>query len=93
MDAAKLADSIATLGLDAGLARYQLEQRAFGSGMVALGSQEGAYLTDQLKPRSERRQQAVSWPIEDLIHSHNTRSEALRRVLDTSRKIASGATR
>ena len=87
MDAEKLADSIAALGIDAGLARYQREQRAFGSGMVALGRREGAYLTDQLKPRAERQQPAISWPIEDLIHSHNTRGDALRKVLDASRQI------
>jgi len=87
MDAAKLADSISTLGIEAGLARYQHEQRAFGSGMVALGRREGAYLTDQFKPRAERQQPAISWPIEDLIHSHNTRSDALRKVLDASRQI------
>jgi 2-polyprenyl-6-methoxyphenol hydroxylase-like FAD-dependent oxidoreductase len=87
MDAEKLADSITALGLDAGLARYQREQGAFGRGMVALGRREGAYLTDQLKPPAERRQPALAWPIEDLIHSHNTRSDALRKVLDESRQI------
>jgi 2-polyprenyl-6-methoxyphenol hydroxylase-like FAD-dependent oxidoreductase len=91
LDAAKLADAIASLGLDAGLARYQREQGAFGRGLVALGQREGAYLTDQLKPRSERRETATSWPIEDLMHSHNTRSEALRRVLDESRLVAEAA--
>jgi 2-polyprenyl-6-methoxyphenol hydroxylase-like FAD-dependent oxidoreductase len=88
MDAAKLADSIAALGLEAGLARYEREQRAFGRGVVTLGQREGAYLTDQLKPRAERREQAVSWPIEDLIHSHNTRSAALQKVLDDSLQAA-----
>ena len=84
LDAEKLADSIAAFGVDAGLVRYQREQAAFGSGLVALGRREGAYLSDQLRPRTERREQALSWPIEDLMHSHNTRSEALRRVLDES---------
>jgi 2-polyprenyl-6-methoxyphenol hydroxylase-like FAD-dependent oxidoreductase len=88
MDAAKLADSIAALGLEQGLARYEREQRAFGRGVVALGQREGAYLTDQLKPRAKRRKQALSWPIEDLIHSHNTRSAALKQVLDDSLRAA-----
>jgi len=88
MDAAKLADCIAALGLDDGLARYEREQCAFGSGVVALGRREGAYLSDQLKPRAERREQAESWPIEDLIHSHNTRSAALQAVLDKSLQAA-----
>jgi 2-polyprenyl-6-methoxyphenol hydroxylase-like FAD-dependent oxidoreductase len=86
LDAQKLADSIAALGLDAGLARYQREQGAFGARLVALGRSEGAYLTDQLKPRAERREKSLSWPIEDLMHSHNTRSEALRKVLEASRQ-------
>jgi 2-polyprenyl-6-methoxyphenol hydroxylase-like FAD-dependent oxidoreductase len=84
LDAAKLADSIASLGLEAGLARYQRDQSAFGRRLVALGQSEGTFLADQLKPPSERRETAVTWPIEDLMHSHNTRSEAVRRVLDES---------
>jgi 2-polyprenyl-6-methoxyphenol hydroxylase-like FAD-dependent oxidoreductase len=84
LDAAMLADSIAAHGLDAGLALYQRRQRAFGSGIVQLGRKEGAYLSGQLTPRAERAEQAASWPIEDLMHSHNTRSEALRKVLDDS---------
>jgi len=82
LDAAMLADSIATLGIEQGLARYQQRQRTFGSGVVALGQREGAYLTDQNRPRAERAEPAASWPIEDLMHSHNTRSEALRKVLE-----------
>jgi 2-polyprenyl-6-methoxyphenol hydroxylase-like FAD-dependent oxidoreductase len=88
LDAQKLADSIAAHSLDEGLARYQREQGAFGCGLVALGRREGAYLSDQLKPRAERREQAMNWPIENLMHSHNTRSEALRRVLDESLQMA-----
>ena len=80
--------SIAAHGLDAGLALYQRRQRAFGSGIVQLGRKEGAYLSDQLKPRADREEQAASWPIEDLMHSHNTRSEALRKVLDDSLRAA-----
>ena len=87
MDAASLADAIAAHGIDAGLARYQREQVAFGSGMVALGRREGEYLSDQLKPRAERAEKAESWPIEDLMHSHNSRSDELRKVLDASRRI------
>ena len=39
MDAEHLADSIAALGIEAGLAKYQREQGAFGSGIVRQGQQ------------------------------------------------------
>jgi 2-polyprenyl-6-methoxyphenol hydroxylase-like FAD-dependent oxidoreductase len=88
LDAEKLADSIAALGLEAGLARYEREQRAIGSGIVALGQQEGAYLTAQIKPPEQRKpHERLPWAVDDLMHSHNTRSEALRRVLDESRNM------
>jgi 2-polyprenyl-6-methoxyphenol hydroxylase-like FAD-dependent oxidoreductase len=88
LDAAKLADCIAAHGLDSGLARYERVQRAFGSRLVALGQREGDFLTDQLRPDSQRRYRNATWDIEELMHSHNTRSEAVRRVLDDSLRAA-----
>jgi 2-polyprenyl-6-methoxyphenol hydroxylase-like FAD-dependent oxidoreductase len=88
LDAVKLADAIAAHGIDGGLARYQIEQGAFGSGVVALGRQEGTYLSDQLKPPEQRRYKWPTWDVEALMQSHNSRSEALRRVLDESRRAA-----
>jgi 2-polyprenyl-6-methoxyphenol hydroxylase-like FAD-dependent oxidoreductase len=85
LDAAKLADSIGALGLGAGLARYARQQRAFGSGIVALGRQEGSYLSAQLKPREQRKpSELVPWGIDDMMHSHNSRTEELRKVLAAS---------
>jgi 2-polyprenyl-6-methoxyphenol hydroxylase-like FAD-dependent oxidoreductase len=84
LDAEKLADSLAAFGIDRGLERYEREQGAFGRGVVALGRREGRYLTEQHLPRSERRQPALTWPIEDLMHSHSTRSAEVRRVLEES---------
>ena len=55
MDAEHLADSIAALGVEAGLAQYQRQQGAFGSGIVQQGQRDGSYITDQLKPREQRR--------------------------------------
>src|SRR5262245_36514099 len=64
LDAATLADAIAAHGIEAGLARYQREQGAFGSGIVRQGRRDGAYLTEQLKPREQRRNQALTWSVE-----------------------------
>jgi 2-polyprenyl-6-methoxyphenol hydroxylase-like FAD-dependent oxidoreductase len=88
LDAAMLADCIGVHGLEAGLARYQRSQGAFGAGLVALGQREGTYLTEQHLPRERRQEPAESWPIEDLIHSHNTRSAAVKRVLEEASRAA-----
>ena len=56
LDAASLADAVKAEGLAAGLLRYQREQQPFGSGLVALGREEGAYLSAQLKPREQRNE-------------------------------------
>jgi 2-polyprenyl-6-methoxyphenol hydroxylase-like FAD-dependent oxidoreductase len=90
MDAAALADAVAAEGAVAGLARYDREQRPFGTGIVALGRREGSYLTAQLKPASERTPaQRRPWDIDDLMHSHNSRSAEVRRVLDEARSAKS----
>ena len=81
LDAVALAEAVAGDDLDAGLARYEREQRRFGSGLVALSRQEGAYLSAQLKPRAERSAAELNRDIEDLIVAHNTRSERLRALL------------
>jgi 2-polyprenyl-6-methoxyphenol hydroxylase-like FAD-dependent oxidoreductase len=56
LDAASLADSLAASGddVDAGLARYEREQLAFGRAIVAHSRYLGAYLEAQLKPREAR---------------------------------------
>jgi len=81
IDAASLADALAEEGLDAGLARYQREQHRFGSGLVTLGRQEGAYLSAQLKPRGERSGAELERDIDSVILAHNSRSESVRRLL------------
>ena len=55
MDAECLADSIASLGIDTGLANYQRLQGAFGAGLVRQSQHDGSYLTDQHRPREQRR--------------------------------------
>jgi 2-polyprenyl-6-methoxyphenol hydroxylase-like FAD-dependent oxidoreductase len=85
MDAEHLADSIAGLGLEAGLAKYQREQGAFGSGIVRQGQRDGSYISDQLKPRELRRNKDVSWAVDDLMRDHDGRSAQVQRIFEQSR--------
>jgi 2-polyprenyl-6-methoxyphenol hydroxylase-like FAD-dependent oxidoreductase len=88
LDAAFLADAIAEHGIDKGLARYQRVQGAFGSGIVQQGRRDGSYLSDQLKPREQRRSQDLTWDVDALMRDHEGRSEAVLRIFDASRKLA-----
>jgi 2-polyprenyl-6-methoxyphenol hydroxylase-like FAD-dependent oxidoreductase len=81
LDAASLADAVADGDVSAGLSRYQREQQPFGSGLVKLGREEGAYLSAQLKPREERSATELKRDISDVLLAHNSRSENLRNVL------------
>ena len=85
LDAASLADAVKADDLAAGLLRYQREQQPFGSGLVALGRAEGAYLSAQLKPREARSAAELHRDIRDVLDAHNARSENLRNVLVGSR--------
>jgi 2-polyprenyl-6-methoxyphenol hydroxylase-like FAD-dependent oxidoreductase len=85
LDAASLADAVKGERLADGLLRYQREQQPFGSGLVALGREEGAYLSAQLKPRDQRSEAELHRDLEDVLLAHNSRSENLRNVLVGSR--------
>jgi 2-polyprenyl-6-methoxyphenol hydroxylase-like FAD-dependent oxidoreductase len=85
LDAASLADAVARDDVAGGLLRYQREQQPFGSGLVRLGREEGAYLSAQLKPRTERSAGELRRSIRDVLDAHNSRSENLRNVLAESR--------
>jgi 2-polyprenyl-6-methoxyphenol hydroxylase-like FAD-dependent oxidoreductase len=86
LDAASLADAMAGQDVAAGLLHYQREQHPFGSGLVALGRQEGAYLSAQLKPRDQRTAAELTWDANDVLRAHQMRSESLRDVLAASRR-------
>jgi len=86
MDAETLADAIAGHGLDRGLAEYQRLQGAFGSGIVRQGQRDGSYLTDQLKPREQRRNKDLSWAVDDLMQDHEGRSAQVQRIFEESRR-------
>ena len=88
LDAASLADATAGDDLVGGLLRYESAQQPFGSGLVALGREEGAYLSAQLKPRDQRTQAELHRDIKDVLHAHNSRSENLRSVLVGSRRAS-----
>src|SRR5262245_39565928 len=86
LDAASLADAVADGDVAAGLLRYQREQVPFGSGLVALGRQEGAYLSAQLRPREALRTAELHRTVREVLDAHNSRSENLHKVLVASRR-------
>lgn len=88
LDAASLTDATAGDDIVAGLQRYQRAQQPFGSGLVALGREEGAYLSGQLKPRDQRTPAELHRDINDVLQAHNSRSENLRSVLVGSRRAS-----
>jgi 2-polyprenyl-6-methoxyphenol hydroxylase-like FAD-dependent oxidoreductase len=86
MDAECLADAIAALGIDAGLAHYQRQQGAFGSRLVKQGQQDGSYISDQLKPREQRRNKDLSWGVDDLMRDHDNRTAQVNRIQAESKR-------
>jgi hypothetical protein len=48
---------------------------------VALGRDEGAYLSAQLKPRAQRTAAELNRDIDGIILAHNSRGENIRKVL------------
>ena len=87
LDAAYLADAIAAHGIDEGLRRYQQVQGAFGSGIVQQSRLDGSYLSDQLKPREQRRNQDLTWGVDDLMRDHDGRSAQVLRIFNASRNL------
>jgi len=88
LDAAALADAAGANDLATGLRRYERAQLPFGKGLVALGRQEGAYLTAQLKPPEQRTAAELKRDVHDVLVAHNSRSESLRSVLVAARAAA-----
>src|SRR5215510_8823900 len=88
LHAARLAAAVSGDDVATGLMQYQREQKPFGSGLVALGRQEGAYLSAQLKPREQRTAAELTRDVNDVLTAHNSRSENLRNVLVGSRRAS-----
>jgi 2-polyprenyl-6-methoxyphenol hydroxylase-like FAD-dependent oxidoreductase len=80
-DAAFVARPHVGAGVTSGLLRYQREQQPFGGALVALGRQEGAYLSAQLKPRAARAKAELERSVRDVVDAHNARSKSLHNVL------------
>ncbi len=83
LDAQSLADALCAgeENLDAGLERYQREQLSFGSALVALSREEGAYLSAQLKPREQRTGDELHRDFDGVVHTHNARNAKIQRLV------------
>ena len=83
LDAACLADSIRDAGDDlaAGLQRYERMQLPFGKALVEVNREEGAYLSAQLKPRSERTPAELTRDIGAVVHAHIARSDQVGDIV------------
>ena len=88
LEAASLAEAAGAGDLAAGLLQIEQEQVPFGKGLVALGRQEGAYLSAQLKPREQRTAAELKWDVDHVLLAHNSRTERLREVIKRARTAA-----
>jgi hypothetical protein len=53
---------------------------------VQQGRSDGSYITDQHKPREQRRNKDLCWAVDDLMRDHDGRSAQVQRILDESRR-------
>jgi 2-polyprenyl-6-methoxyphenol hydroxylase-like FAD-dependent oxidoreductase len=83
IDAASLADALHHSGGDLtyGLSRYQSVQIPFGRAIVALGREEGGYLSAQLKPRAQRTAAERQRDVYAVLHAHGTRSDQVGQIV------------
>ena len=83
LDAACLADSLRDHGNDltAGLQRYERMQLPFGKAVVEVNREEGAYLSAQLKPKTERTAAELYRNIGEVVHAHIARSDQVGEIV------------
>jgi 2-polyprenyl-6-methoxyphenol hydroxylase-like FAD-dependent oxidoreductase len=83
LDAATLADCLRDSGadLDEGLNHFERRQQPFGTAMVALGQEEGVYLSAQLKPKGERTTEELHRDFASVLNAHSNRSEQVRDIV------------
>jgi 2-polyprenyl-6-methoxyphenol hydroxylase-like FAD-dependent oxidoreductase len=91
LDAASLAQAASDDDLTSGLARFEREQLLFGQGLIALGREEGAYYSAQLKPVDERSAAELTRTADDVLRAHTTRTEKLGCVLASAREGAASS--
>jgi 2-polyprenyl-6-methoxyphenol hydroxylase-like FAD-dependent oxidoreductase len=83
LDAAILADCLREAGdsIDEGLARFERSQQPFGDAMVALGREEGTYLSAQLKPKHQRTSDELNRDAATVLLAHSNRSDQVGGIL------------
>jgi 2-polyprenyl-6-methoxyphenol hydroxylase-like FAD-dependent oxidoreductase len=84
LDAACLADCLRDAGDDiaAGLRAFERQQHPFGSALVMLNREEGAYLSAQLKPKAERSPAELTRDIGAVLHAHCARSDQVGEIVN-----------
>ncbi len=83
LDAAILADCLREAGDDIGkgLNRFERSQQPFGRAMVALGQEEGVYLSAQLKPKDQRTPGELNRDAAAVLLAHSNRSDQVGGIL------------
>jgi 2-polyprenyl-6-methoxyphenol hydroxylase-like FAD-dependent oxidoreductase len=83
LDAAILADCLREAGDDIGkaLSRFERSQQPFGRAMVALGQEEGVYLSAQLKPKDQRTSGELNRDAAAVLLAHSNRSDQVGGIL------------
>ncbi len=83
LDAAILADCLREAGDDIGnaLSRFEHSQQPFGRAMVALGREEGVYLSAQLKPKDQRTSGELNRDAAAVLLAHSNRSDQVGGIL------------
>jgi 2-polyprenyl-6-methoxyphenol hydroxylase-like FAD-dependent oxidoreductase len=83
LDAACLADSLREAGANiaAGLKRYEQMQSPFGRTLVEVNRTEGAYLSAQLKPKTERTAAELHRDLNAVVRAHIDRSEQVGDIV------------
>ena len=83
LDAAILADCLREAGDDIGnaLNRFEHSQQPFGRAMVALGREEGVYLSAQLKPKDQRTSGELNRDAAAVLLAHSNRSDQVGGIL------------
>ena len=64
-----------------GLKRYERMQQPFGSALVEVNREEGAYLSAQIKPKAERTAAELNRDIGAVLHAHIARSEQVGDIV------------
>jgi 2-polyprenyl-6-methoxyphenol hydroxylase-like FAD-dependent oxidoreductase len=82
LDAAALVDALIAHDndIDAAMARYSRAQIGFGRGLVALGRDEGAYISAAHKPPHERRGAELPRDIHSLMAAHHASRDRVRAL-------------